>query len=223
MKHLLETPNTEIMGITVHEPGSIISNLVLVVICVICFFIIRKRGTDPVYRNWALFMLGMAISAFGGIITHGFPASMPIKALWALWAFKNAFINLGSYYGEVASMHGLPYEKKAWIKPVLIAKGVAAVILTSISQNFLPTIIDISTSYIFILTMSGMAAKKNIPGARQVLIAFSIMFLTGFLFLFKVIIDPVWFNHNDLAHAFITISFLIILSGTRNLQLSGTP
>lgn len=168
-------------------------------------------------------MLGLGLSSAGGVFTHGFPTVLPFKAFWAVWAIKNSFINIGMYYGVMGAMHGTRFENLSWLKTILLLKAGVAILLTTFLQNFLPTAIDIGTCYLLIILFAAVGHKAGVQGTSTLLWGFIVMFLSGFLFLFKIGVSDLWFNHNDLAHVFAIFTISMVLVSTRNLQISGTP
>ncbi|MBV6647427.1 MAG: hypothetical protein KI790_18355, partial [Cyclobacteriaceae bacterium] len=57
--------------------------------------------------------------------------------------------------------------------------------------------------------------RKTTPGSSWIVIGFLLSSFTAVLRLFKVSIDPVWFNYHDISHLFMILSALVILHGVQ--------
>jgi hypothetical protein len=197
--------------IYVHEPGSVISNIVLTLFCL---FILVKigRSENDFQHNWKMFLVFLGLGAFGGIFSHGFPTYFGETGFFWLWAVKGAFIPVANRYAILGVKRTQNISKI--VKRVLAIKAILAIALSVYFYNFLPIAIDLMVTYIIVLVYS--FKQKNENGAYRLIFAsFVFALVTGLIYPFKLDIDPIWFTHKDLAHYFALVSLWFIYLAIR--------
>ncbi len=204
-----ELTGLEFSGVYIHEPGSVLSNLLIVIACIL--FLAKLKPIQTQFaKNWKLFIGILGLAAFGGMISHGIPTYLGRTGFYIVWALKGILVPLANVYaikGALSSEQNSKYGRLIWIKVILASIALCVV------YNFVPAIVDLLISYIVILIVS--FKKKDMKQYAWIYYSFLFAFLTGLLFPFKVDIDPIWFNHKDLAHLFAVISLWLIYRAVR--------
>lgn len=198
-------------GIYIHEPGSVISNLILTLFCI---FILVKIGKseNAFQHNWKMFLIFLGLGAFGGIFTHGIPTYLGETGFYWVWAIKGAFIPIANTYAILGVKRKLHLSKQ--VKLLLVLKASTAIVLAVYFYSFLPIVFDLLVTYIAVLVLSFKQKSEN--GAFYFIFAsFVFAFVTGVLYPFKLDIDPLWFNHKDLAHYFALVSLWLVYLAIR--------
>ncbi len=195
---------TEFNGVYIHEPGSVLSNLLIVLVCLLLLF--RLKSNVSVFaKDWKAFIALLGLAAFGGMFSHGIPTYLGPTGFYIVWALKGILVPLANVYaikGTLSAEQYRKYKRLIWIKAVLASIALCVV------YNFVPAIVDLLLSYIIVMVVS--FKKKEAKKYAWIYYSFLFAFLTGLLFPFKIDIDPVWFNHKDLAHLFAAGSLWLI-------------
>lgn len=197
----------DVYGIYVHEPGGLLSNLLLVLVC---FELLRRsKGPQNAFQKyWRLFILYIGLGAAGGMLSHGFPTYLGEVGFFWVWSIKGAFIpvaNVFAVFGVLCStnMFSTKWKNLFWLKAVVIT---VAMMWT---YSFLPVVVDLLITYIFVLTTASKL-KKNRADYTFIFNSFLFALVTGLIFPFKLDVHHLWFTHKDIAHVFAIVSLLII-------------
>lgn len=178
---------TELTGIAfysiyVHEPGSLITNIAIVLVSFILYSRSQTRPLSSFQSYWSYFILCIGIGALGGMIVHGFPNLLSEKAFFILMASKNSFIAIANYFAAMA-MFTLIYRKPAKLPGILfLLKSFAVIAFLFITNSFTPAVIDLSFTYFFVLivTLRYASNREDVLSIRN---AFIVALLSGPIFL----------------------------------------
>lgn len=182
--------------------------MLIAIFCLI-FLLRLPPPKDAFQKYWSLFIAMIGLGALGGALVHGFPTVLGQELFYWMWALKNVFIPVGNYFASFLMLKTLFPQKMKSIKPLLIAKMIIINVIMFISYSFLPIVIDIAITYILVIALSGKLIPQ-VKAYKPIRFSFLIAFFSGFLYVFKIDIDEVWFSHKDLIHVFVIISIYFI-------------
>lgn len=211
----------DIYGVKIAEPMTVLTNLVLFILCTYCAIVVNRENSRKKYdfvRYYALFLLFTGISALlGGIFSHGFKYYFEV-----IYYIPGWFIALaGGYYAGLgafrhASSNDLwpnvlqKHDKS--IRIFLLISLLAAMVLTFIFKNFL--IVTCYTAFTMFVIGSffelNIYLKKKEEGSKLYLISIGLGIVVLFVYLFKWGISPS-FNQNDVAHVIMAVSMYIFM------------
>jgi len=200
-----------ISGVYIHEPGDLIMNIAIAILGFILFFKIRPFRSI-FQRYLGLFLLMLALASVGGIFTHGFPTYLGPLNFYLLWAFKNSLISLGNYFVIMAFAHVLLPQKSNQFNWIMILKAMISIVLLFATSSFVPVAADLALTYFIVLFLI-FKYKNKLPGSHHFLTAFIVAVLSGFSYVVRYDIDPLWFTHKDIVHLFVLFSMWKIYKG----------
>lgn len=197
-----------VSGIYIHEPGGLITDLLIAIVC-LTVLLKLPRLKDTFQKYWALFIAMIGLGGVGGALVHGFPTVLGESLFYWMWALKNVFLPIGNYFAAYVILSVAFPAKMRWLNILIVIKMVVANAFMFYSYSFMPIVIDIALTYFLVISLS-IRLMKIIPAYKQIRNAFLVAFFSGFLYLLKYDIDPVWFSHKDMVHVFVLISVYLI-------------
>lgn len=201
-------PGIIVSGVYIHEPGSLLTDLLIAILCLVLYFRIGKPS-NSFEKYWRLFIAMIGIGALGGVLVHGIPTVLGPRIYSLVWNLKNIFIPIGNVFALYIMLVEMFPQKRHIIEWGLWTKAGAACAAMIVMHSFTPIIIDLGCTYILVIGISNRLKKRS-SAYRMIQYAFLIAFFSGFLFLFKVGIDKLWFSHNDVIHIFVILSIYLI-------------
>lgn len=92
-------PGITLSGIYIHEPGGLITDLLIAVVSL--WLVIRlKKPNDLFDKYWTLFIAMIGLGAAGGVLVHGIPTVLGPKLFYIIWVAKNVFIPIGNLFAS---------------------------------------------------------------------------------------------------------------------------
>jgi hypothetical protein len=214
----------QVFGITILEPSTVITSLMMTVICIYAFFHLNKLSrAHRMYKQIQYFFLFMAIAtAIGGVLGHGFLYLTGMR---------------GKIPGWFASMIAVALFERAaiWhIKPLLPRRGglflgwlnyvelAIFFILTFVTLNFV--VVEIHAFYglflmLFLIEIYVYKKRKD-PGSVNIFIATGLGAVSAGLHALKFSFGP-WFNYNDISHISMGASIWFYYQGARHMTYYG--
>ncbi len=194
-------------GVYIDEPGGLLSNFALALTGWIIFF--TTRNTESQFGNrWRGFVLLIALGATGGMWTHGFPHLFTREGFFVLWGVKNSFVPLANLIAGSACLMLMETQHK-FAMILLMAKAILVTVAMFALYSFLPVAIDLGLTYVWVIVTTAKRSRQS-DSQRWIFRAFVLAFASGFLYVFKYDIDPLWFTHKDTVHVFVIISLVFI-------------
>lgn len=214
----------QVFGITILEPSTVITSLMMTVICIYAFFHLNKLGrAHRMYTQIQYFFLFMAIAtAIGGVLGHGFLYLTGMR---------------GKIPGWFASMIAVALFERAaiWhIKPLLAERSgkflgwlnyvelTIFFVLTFITLNFV--VVEIHAFYglflmLFFIELYVYKMKKD-PGSKYIFIATFMGAVSAGFHALKFSLGP-WFNYNDISHISMGLSIWYYYQGATHMVFYG--
>jgi hypothetical protein len=214
----------QLFGITVLEPSSVLSSLMMTAVCVYAFIRLSKLDrTHRMYKQTQYFFLFMGLAtAIGGILGHGFlyltgqPGKIPgwFSSMIAVALFERAAIwhvkpllsqKIGRYLG--------------WLNYIELA---IFFVLAFLTLNFI--VVEVHAFYGLFLMLCLIEIyvyqKKKDPGSRYIFIATFLGAVSAGFHALKFSFG-VWFNYNDIAHIPMALSIYYYYLGAREMKYYG--
>ncbi len=209
---MLEKIPFTLMGFDLLEPMAFVTNILVVLVCLLGFFKARRLKLT----NWKYFFLSFALASFFGAFSHLF---------WNYWGFNGKILPwffgvLASAFLMVAMTHLFNFKKttRLVINTAIVFKGIAILFLAFSFWNFLFVAIDTILS-LFVACGIGtfiLYFHYERKDLSNLLIGFLIMLPSAAVFLFKLDLH-LWLNREDLSHILIATGLFFFTKSLENI------
>lgn len=214
----------KILGVTILEPSSVLSSLMMTAVCVYAFIHLNKlTRKHRMYTQLQYFFLFMGIAtAIGGILGHGFlyltgkPGKIPgwFASMIAVALFERAAI-----WHIKPLLHQKIGKTLGWLNYLELT---IFFVLTFITLNFV--VVEIHAFYglfVMLFTMEVYVYRhRKDPGSRYIFIATFLGAVSAGFHALKFSFGP-WFNYNDIAHIPMALSIWYYYKGASNMRYYG--
>ncbi|HYG50428.1 MAG TPA: hypothetical protein VD905_05970 [Flavobacteriales bacterium] len=220
---MVELTWIHIGNVEIHEPVTVLTDLLVSVVCFYAYFKLRThRHKDAVpfrlYR-WFFFTMGLA-TAFGGIIGHGFLHYLSFE--WKLPGWIISMISVG-LAERAAIMHARPLIRRnlgsflAWVN---IFELVTIMFLAMWTLKFI--FVEAHALYGLLLILFSFEAfvyaKTRDKGSKTAMWAVFWAALAATTHIAKI--SPhTWFNYLDLSHVLMAIGNFVLLKAVMHMDL----
>ncbi len=198
-------PGIDLFGITLMEPVTVVTNLLISVMCFYAFYKMHKdpeKGRTYTYLKYYFLMMGLA-TTWGGFIGHGFLYLVGDR--WKLVGWIISMLAVG-----LIERSSIKYANRLVSKRLgdffLIANIVELVVLIGFvvySVHF--RYVEFHSAYGFIIVVFGFHLfvyyKTKDLGSLQMIYATVALLIAVYIFNKPVILHT-FFNHRDFAHIF---------------------
>jgi len=206
-------PSITFSGFVIHEPVTVVTDLLLCVACLYYYSIVRKSHA----KYWPFFFVGMALTPFFGAFGH------------ALYTDKNNILQLISRcWGIVsvffASLGSIAMLQKSSVTRFLnwfaVLQVLTALGLIIWLNEFAIVKVNSTVGIFFLVGGTQIYLKsKSKPGSNFILIGVGINALAGIVHNLELSISK-WFNHNDLGHIILIVGLYFFAKGVLLFQNS---
>ncbi len=204
----------ELGGIYIHEPGGVLSNVVIAIVATyLAIRLYHRAGNRP--KAWILFLLCLALAAAAGIFTHGFPHLLGPKAFYWLWWAKNSIILLGNaalWYAFLPSIISNTSRLYPVVQKLVMLKLVLFSFALALAFSFTPAVIHLALTYFMVIFVTALH-RKQVPAYSAFFTAFVLALLSGFLYLIPLHPHPHWLTNSDVVHYLAILSMVFIYRG----------
>ena len=204
----------EVGGLLIRSPVTAGTNLLLAMQCAFYFWVLRTSNTRRA-GNWGNFFLMMSIATLAGVFKHGARHLLGPTEFGAILATSNMGGALSTYFAQRATI--------ASHAPTKMQRGLETAVGTQLflftAANVWPgpeIVLLIANSALGLLPVMAIEAvrRRMVRGAASVSAGLAVSILTGVVY--AADISPAqWFNHIDLAHALMGLSFVMVYHGVR--------
>jgi hypothetical protein len=209
----------EFLGLYVHEPGGLISNLLIALSCLVISLQHRDVRT-PFQKDWVLFVICIGLGATGGSLVHGFSTYLGRDGFYYTWAVKNSFVPLANFFA-LRAMARPGFRNLRSLNLILGFKALSIIFLLFFLYSFLPAVVDLAITYVLVIALAWKFRQK-VPAYRYFLTAFLVALFSGGFYLFKMEFLNGFFTEKDLVHLFVILSLFIIHKGISFAKGDGT-
>lgn len=207
----------ELGGITIHEPVTVITDLLVTAVCWYAF--VRLGSYKPgklqlLFRSY-FFSMGLA-TAYGGIIGHGF-----IEQLGFVWKVPGWVISMISValLERAAIFHAQPLLQErvgrafAWLN---LSELFALLVTVLVTLNFFWVEAHAAYGLLVVVFSFEMYVfqKTASKGSKNMLIAVAVAALAALVHLSEFA-PHTWFNHLDLSHVIMALGSWYFFQGAK--------
>ncbi len=206
----------EVSGVTIAAPVTAGTNLLLAGQC--AFYAHQLRGgASPRRTWWGAFFAAMALATLAGVPKHAFAHMLADGVydamLWTSSLAGGAAVYLAQRATIVSRV--APHERRT----VERVAEVMALLFLSVSVVVGPEMmVLVGYTAVGLLPVIFAEAAARLRGDRygaHVAAGLIVSMLTGLVYGFELVLGR-WFNHIDLAHVLMGVSFYLILAGVRH-------
>ncbi len=205
----------EVAGISISEPVTSFTDLILASICFILCARVRKHCHESIFNNaWRLFFLFTGISTLIGALAHGLQSELPQTTFNNLWLCMNISGSISVFFSLKATVNFIKVKER--IKNIFNLINGAMLItflgFSLLNNDFEIFKIHIAIGLLMIFFTHLFAYIKNHFGSGFVTSGLMLSFITVFIHSAQISISS-WFNYKDISHVIMMISLWMIYQG----------
>lgn len=218
----MDTTWIRIGDLAVQAPVNAGTNLLLSVQCLVYYARLR-RLEDERTRSWGLFFLMMSVATLAGVPKHAFRHLLPGHAMVLILAVSNLASGIAVYFAQRATIRSrapfrfrsaLEYLTAAQLLVYLVANLAVGPEITLLIGNTLAGLVPV--------IIAEARSLGHTPPGGLVAAGLSVSVLSGAAYLGGFSPSP-WFNHIDVAHLIMGVSFYQVHTGVARGAGEGGP
>jgi hypothetical protein len=214
----------QLFGVKILEPSSVISSLMMTVICMYAFFQLNKQKEkhrmNHLMQYFFLFM-GLA-TAIGGVLGHGFLYLTGMRGKipgWFASMIAVALFERAAIWHIKPLLHQNIGKALGWLNYVELA---IFFVLAFVTLNFV--VVEVHAFYglflmLFLIECYVYKHKKD-PGSKDIFVATFLGAVSAGLHALKFSFGE-WFNYNDISHLAMGASIWYYYQGSRHMKYYG--
>jgi len=208
----MDTTWLELGSVLVANPMNAATNILLTAQCA-TYALVLRRHRESGADEWATFLLLMSLATGAGAVKHGFGYALDARAYEAVLAVTNVAGGLSTYFAQLATLRRRSYARPSLLRMVAYVQ-VCVFFLANLvlGPELLLLIANTVVGLVPIIVVEGRAARGVRSGSAMIALGLLVGTLAGLVYLADVSLGP-WFNHIDLAHAVMALSFHAIAGG----------
>ena len=210
----MEPTWVEIAGVTVRAPVSAGSNLLLTILCGAYAVRLRAAVTRRA-QLWGGFFLLMALATFAGVFKHGARHVIPGSALTLLLATSNLATGVATHLAQQAAIasHAAAGRVRGYQRLARAQLGLFVLANVLLGPEMVLLIVNTAIGLLPVIAVEAVH-RTAVPGAGLVSLGLGISILTGLVYAWGLSFGR-WFNHIDVTHVLMGVSFVVIYRGVR--------
>ncbi|MEZ5014715.1 MAG: hypothetical protein R2794_10535 [Chitinophagales bacterium] len=221
----MEIETIRIAGLTISEPVTSFTDVILAIISIALCIRIRVRMHESYFTNaWRFFFLFMGLSTGIGAVAHGI-GTLHSAAFSTLWMVMNLCCSVAVYWALRATILFTritpPWNKI--FQAVNVGTLISFIGLTLFNNDFEIFKIHAAVGLFLIFLTHLIAYFRSHQGSGWIVSGMLLSFLTVLIHTRQISISN-WFNYKDISHVIMMGSLLLIYGGiyrmSRNLRLS---
>jgi hypothetical protein len=208
----METTWIEIGGIVMRNPVSAVTNLVLAAQCMV-YFLGLRRAASARQRFWGGFFVMMSVATLAGFFKHGFRHLLPEDLDAAVLAISNITGGVSTYFAQRGAVVSHAHRERRRLYGRVVAAQLIAFTLANLvfGPEIVLLIANTAVGLVPIIVIEAMNRGRE-PGAGLIAGGLSVSILTGVVYVLGISLGR-WFNHIDIAHVLMGVSFLMVHRG----------
>jgi hypothetical protein len=218
----MHTTSLEVGGVLVAHPMNTATNVLLAVQCTTYGLLLRRhRGAGT--GEWAAFLLLMAAATGAGIVKHGFGYALGERAYEVVLAISNVTGGLSTYFAQLATVGRRAHPLAATLRMVAYAQVMVFLAVNLVvGPELLLLIANTAVGLAPVIVVEGRSARSLRSGSGLIAAGLLVAMLAGLIYLADVSLGR-WFDHIDLAHAVMALSFYAIARGAASRATPTLP
>ena len=216
-------PHVEWFGVTILEPTTVLTNLVMAAACFYAYRDLKKKKLTTtrtqLFISYFFLLIGIA-TITGGVIGHAFLYVTGLYGKIPGWYIGMAGI---AVFERAAIAHGSPYMNKKvgqFFSVLNYVEILTFMTLSIIKVNFLFVMMHCFYGlFIVVFCFEAFVYRKTKdPSFKYTAIATVFGFLAVFCHLFKLSINK-WFNYNDISHLAMTAAVIFYYKAALRIRV----
>jgi hypothetical protein len=177
---------------------------------------LHRQSPSRAARNWMWALIALAVAAFLGGTTHGFP-DLPGVAPWALWKTTQAAVGLAAFFvTRGTGIRHLGARMSRVVLSIAVLQLVFYLGWIAGHDEFIYSIVDYGIAFGFALVVHARVALKRLDSSsRWIAAGILVSFAAAGIQAFGLALHPN-FNHNDLYHVVQIFGTWLIYRGVRS-------
>ena len=203
----------EVWGVTIQSPVTAGTNLVLSIECAYCAFTLRGARSER-RKGWALFFAAMALAALAGAPKHGLRHVLDGGPLAVVLWTSSVASGVAVYFAQRATIASRA-PRATWQRLERMIGVQAALFMAAnvaLGPEILLLIAHSAVGLIPVIVVEALARRDGDEHGGWVASGLMVSLLTAFVYVFELSVGR-WFNHVDVAHALLGVSFYLVLLG----------
>lgn len=215
-----------VAGLTIGEPVTSLTDIVLAVISFTLFARIKNRLNESFFNNsWRMFFLFMGISTGTGALAHALNGSDAIRWYNTLFMAMTVFSSIAVFFALKATIRFT--KMYSGIRTALTIANYTLLLVftiyTVVTNNFEIFKIHAAAGLFLIFITHLVAWLRSHTGSGWIMSGMGISFFTVLIHTKQFSLSP-WFNYKDISHVIMMVSLVMIYNGihmmSENLKLS---
>jgi hypothetical protein len=201
---------TEILGQTVYFPVTVLTNVLLGVVCIFQYNMLKKRKV----KWWPLFFLFLGVSTFFAAYGHGYSMDLRNPFLFV----SRIFSIVSVFFAVTGSIHYLPKRRvNSFLIGFALIKAAIFIIWLILDNTFFPV------KYHAILGLGLMVTGVHLyrikgklgEGNGWILLGIVVISLAAVVHGLKISLSDDWFNYNDISHLVMILGLVCMVRGIK--------
>ena len=203
----------EVWGVTIRSPVTAGTNLILALQCAYYALYLRGAGSER-RTGWTLFFAAMALATLAGVPKHGLRhllgGDLLASVLWTSSLASGAAVYFAQRATIASRTQSATRRRLEWVVGAQAALFLAANV--ALGPEMLLLIAHTAVGLIPVIVVEAFARRGGDGCGRWVASGLMVSLLPGFVYVFQISLGR-WFNHIDVAHALMGVSFYLIVRG----------
>jgi hypothetical protein len=223
VKDFANLPNVKWLGVTILEPSTVITNLLIAAACFYAYLNLKKKRLPEtktqLYITYFFLLMGFA-TVIGGVIGHAFLYTTGLYGKIPGWYISMAGVAL---FERAAIGHGRPFMSKKlgdFFSTLNYLEIITFMALSLIKLNFIFVMLHAFYGLFIVVfcfeTFVYLKAKD--PSFKYLLLATIFGLLAILCHVFQVGINK-WFNYNDVSHLEMTVAIIFYYKAALHIRI----
>ena len=203
----------DVWGVTIGSPVTAGTNLVVALQC--AYYALHFRGAGSERRTgWTLFFAAMALATLAGVPKHGLRhllgGDVLASVLWTSSVASGAAVYFAQRATIASRAQSVTRRHLERVAGAQVALFLAANVV--LGPEILLIIAHTAVGLVPVIVVEALARRGGDERGGWVASGLMVSLLTGLVYVFELSLGR-WFNHIDLAHALMGVSFYLIARG----------
>ncbi len=203
----------DVWGVTIRSPVTAGTNLIVALQC--AYYARHLRGAGSERRTgWTLFFAAMALATLAGVPKHGLRhllgGGVLASVLWTSSLATGAAVYFAQRATIASRAQSVTRSRLEWAAGAQAALFLAANV--ALGPEMLLLIAHTAVGLIPVIVVEALAQRGRDDRGGWVASGLMVSLLTGLVYVFELSLGR-WFNHIDMAHALMGVSFYLIVRG----------
>jgi hypothetical protein len=208
----MDTTWLELGSILIANPMNAATNVFLSEQCA-CYALILRRHRSTGGDEWAAFFLLMSVTTGAGAVKHGLGHALDAQTYDVVLAITNVAGGLSTYLAQLATIRRRAHPRSSFLRMVAYTQVCAFLVVNLVfGPELLLLIANTAVGLVPVIVVEGRSARGGCSGSAMIALGLLVATLAGLVYLADVSMGP-WFNHIDLAHAVMALSFHAVARG----------